>query len=168
MTFITQYNRKGLNSRVKKFDIEKYPCMVKKSLSSSTDINKIVEQYSQTGQLPLNGNQPLYDENYIKIDSLIEAKNVMNRASDYFNTLPANIRAEYGNDLMKFAKAVTVGDPKLTDLGVLPKPIAPETTLEPSIMSPSHSDVVEGATFKKDVVTAPQMASTDGNVSASS
>lgn len=157
--FKTSFNRDCTDlGRVRTFDTNKYPNKVVKSLAVHTDINAMMAAYSRGSTLPLNGREPIYDENFIKIDNLIEAKQVMNRASDYFNGLPSEIRAHYGNDLMTFAKAVTYGDPKLSDLGILPKPLSTETSLEaPAAPTTSSNDVkVETPSAVQEGTVMPQ------------
>ena len=118
-TFITQFNR--VMSATQKADCVEFkePSMVKQSLSYATDINTIYENYCRTGRVPLNGNQPIYDENFIKYDNLIEAQKQVEEASAYFQNLPANIRAKYGNSLEKFVIGLHSKDDFLIKEGVL-------------------------------------------------
>lgn len=134
-TFTTAYNRTTKSIRdcsVVKFE---KPSMVKESLAYATDINEIYKNYTKTGKLPLNGKQPLYDENFVKYDSLIEAQKIINEASEYFVGLPAEIKAQYGNSLEKFVKALNGCDPYLIEKGVLQVPVKeekePETPVTP-------------------------------------
>lgn len=119
ITFITQFTRK-LSDTQKADCVEfKEPSKVKQSLSYATDINTIYENYCRTGKVPLNGNQPIYDENFIKYDNLIEAQKQVEEASAYFQNLPANIRAKYGNSLEKFVIGLHSQDDFLVKEGVL-------------------------------------------------
>lgn len=117
--FITQFNR--VMSATQKADCVEFkePSKVKQSLSYATDINTIYENYCRTGKVPLNGNQPIYDENFIKYDNLIEAQKQISEASAYFQNLPANIRAKYGNSLEKFVIGLHSQDDFLVKEGVL-------------------------------------------------
>lgn len=117
--FITQFNR--VMSATKKADCVEFkePSKVKQSLSYATDINTIYENYCRTGRVPLNGNQPIYDENFIKYDNLIEAQKQVAEASAYFQNLPANIRSKYGNSLEKFVIGLHSQDDFLVKEGVL-------------------------------------------------
>lgn len=156
-TFITQFNR--VMSATQKADCVdfKEPSKVKQSLSYATDINTIYENYCRTGRVPLNGNQPIYDENFIKYDNLIEAQKQVAEASAYFQNLPANIRAEYGNSLEKFVIGLHSKDDFLIKEGVLKlkddvniKPIEKpvidssiidNTSVQPSVESPATEPV---------------------------
>lgn len=118
-TFTTAFNRSAESIRdisVTKFNS---PSKVKKSLSYATDINKIYEELCKTGKAPLNGATPIYDENFVKYDSLIEAQKLVDDASLYFSTLPANIKNQYGNSLAKFVQAVNDKDEFLINQGLL-------------------------------------------------
>ncbi|UPW41247.1 internal scaffolding protein [Sigmofec virus UA08Rod_4769] len=120
-TFITQYNRPS--STIFSSCVEfKEPSKVKTSLSYATDINTIYENYCKTGKLPLNGQQPVYDENFVKFDSLIEAQRIIGEASEYFNSMPTEVRQQYGNSLETFVRAIESKDDFLFDKGVLIKP----------------------------------------------
>lgn len=152
--FITQYNRStDFNDYVLKFDPENDPSKVKESLAYATDINKIYEEYCHTGKAPNKASQPIYDETGFAVDSLIAANDVVTHANDYFMNLPAEIRSHYGNDLFKFATAVTANDPKLSEFGIL---------------SPNISLASSGAAQKVDAGTPVSNASqTSAPVSSS-
>lgn len=119
ITFITQFNRTP--ESVRKVNTVEFlePSKVKQSLSYATDINTIYENYCKTGRVPLNGNQPIYDENFINYDSLIEAQNAVKEATAYFANLPTDIRAQYGNKLENFVNAIHSQDNFLVEKGVL-------------------------------------------------
>lgn len=118
-TFITQFNRSP-ETICKSGAIEfNEPSKVKESLSYAVDINTIYDNYCKIGKLPLNGNQPVYDENFINYDNLIEAQQAVKDASQYFQNLPTDIRNQYGNSLEKFVKAIHSNDKFLLDKGVL-------------------------------------------------
>ena len=119
--FITQFNRSCED--IRDIGCVKFtkPSQVKESLSYAVDINTIYDNYCKTGKLPLNGNQPIYDENFISYDNLIEAQQAVKEASLYFQTLPSEIRSQYGNDLGAFVKAIHSNDQFLIDKGVLKK-----------------------------------------------
>ena len=147
--FITQFNR--VMSATQKADCVEFkePSKVKQSLSYATDINTIYENYCRTGRVPLNGNQPIYDENFIKYDNLIEAQKLVDEASSYFQNLPANIRAKYGNSLEKFVIGLHSKDDFLIKEGVLKlkddvKPIenpVVNTIVKPSVETPATEPV---------------------------
>lgn len=127
-TFKTQYSR--TDSDIRDCNLVKFekPSMVKESLSYATDINTIYENYCKTGKVPLNGKQPIYDENFVNYDNLVEAQKIVDEASAYFQGLPIEIKNNYGNSLQKFVKAIHSGDQFLVDKGVLNLPKKPEIT----------------------------------------
>lgn len=119
ITFTTQFNRSP-ESICQSGAIEfTKPSMVKESLSYAVDINTIYDNYCRTGKVPLNGNQPIYDDNFINFDNLVEAQHAVKEASQYFQNLPTDIRSQYDNSLEKFVKAIHSNDQFLLDKGVL-------------------------------------------------
>lgn len=149
--FITAYNR--TQKSIKDVSCVKYtaPSKVKQSLSYATDINEIYKNYCKTGNLPLNGQQPIYDENFVKYDSLIEAQKLCAEASEYFNGLPASIKNQYGNDLRKFVKALNAKDDFLVKQGLLK---LPEPAVDINIKDNAVSNVVPDTTPNEHVNTA--------------
>lgn len=154
ITFITQFSR-DLAKTQKADCVEfKEPSKVKQSLSYATDINTIYENYCKTGKVPLNGNQPIYDENFIKYDNLIEAQKQVSEATQYFQNLPANIRAKYGNSLEKFVVGLHSQDDFLVKEGVLKitpkadtpieKPTTGSTTVVDTPVQPTVQPTVSG------------------------
>lgn len=133
--FTTAFNRSA--ESIRDVGVQKFtsPSKVKKSLAYATDINQIYDQYCKTGRLPLNGAQPLYDENFVKYDSLIEAQKMVNDATLYFQSLPAKIKNQYGNSLEKFVMALNRKDEFLVNEGVLnlPKPEKVTFGINPSV-----------------------------------
>lgn len=127
-TFKTQFTR--TDSDIRDCNLVKFekPSMVKESLSYATDINTIYDNYCKTGKVPLNGKQPIYDENFVNYDNLVEAQKLVDEASAYFQGLPTEIKNNYGNSLHKFVKAIHSGDQFLVDKGVLNLPKKPEIT----------------------------------------
>lgn len=152
ITFITQYTRSPESIREMNVVEFKEPSQVKESLSYATDINTIYDSYCKTGKLPLNGNQPIYDENFINYDNLIEAQHAVKEACQYFQTLPVEIRNQYGNSLEKFVKAIHSNDQFLLDKGVLKKKeiLSP---VEKPIEGPVEIDKPVVPLAQKDVVT---------------
>lgn len=123
-TFITTFTRDAKTIRDTSCVKFIAPNKVKRSLAYATDINQIFKQYTATGKVPLNNAQPIYDENFINYDSLIEAQKTVDEAVKYFSTLPAEIKNNYGNDLSKFILAVNNKDEFLIKSGLLQLPTA--------------------------------------------
>lgn len=145
ITFITQFNR--IPESVRKVNTVEFvePSKVKQSLSYATDINTIYDNYCKTGRLPLNGNKPIYDENFINYDSLIEAQNAVKEASAYFANLPTDIRSQYGNKLENFVNAIHSQDNFLVEKGVLK--LSTHTVEKPVVNTP----VVDNTTVQTPV-----------------
>lgn len=140
-TFTTQFNRSVDSIRDVNCVEFVAPSHVKDSLSYATDINTIYDQYCKTSRLPLNGQHPIYDENFVKYDSLIEAQKLVNEASSYFVGLPAKIKNQYGNSLEKFVLALNNQDKFLIDEGVLNVP-----KVEPTITPIQNGDEITPVT----------------------
>lgn len=121
-TFTTAYNRDVRSIRDVNVMEFTEPSKVAQSLEYATDINEIYRNYTRTGRLPLNGQQPIYDENFVKYDSLIEAQKIISESTEYFNGLPANIKNQYGNSLEKFIFALNNKDEFLIKEGLLQCP----------------------------------------------
>lgn len=133
-TFTTQFNRSDESIRDTSVQEFTQPSMVKESLSYAVDINTIYDSFCKTGKVPLNGQQPIYDENFVNYDSLVEAQKLVDEASKYFQNLPTDIKSAYGNSLEKFVKGLNAGDQYLQDKGVLVKPqVDPPSVIEPSV-----------------------------------
>lgn len=153
MKFTTPFNRTQKSIRDCNVVEFKSPSKVKQSLAYATDINQIYEQYVRTGRLPLNGQQPIYDENFVKYDSLIDAQKVIGQASEYFAGLPAKIKNQYGNSLEKFVLALNNKDEFLVKEGLLQLP-TPEPINEPLKPADEITPVNPETPVKSDVNTA--------------
>nr|QJB19904.1 MAG: internal scaffolding protein [Microvirus sp.] len=74
------------------------PKITDQSAKRQCDINVIMANYAKTGLLPISNNrEPRYIDNST-IPSLEAAFNIVNAASEAFNSLPANIRKLMDND----------------------------------------------------------------------
>lgn len=141
VTFITQFTRDCDSIRDCNVVEFKKPSMVKESLSYATDINTIYENYCKTGKLPLNGQQPIYDENFERFDSIIDASKKVEEVTKYFQSLPTEIKNQYGNSLSSFIKGIQNNDSFLYDKGVLVKSEKPSVE-KPSLDVSGPSDSV--------------------------
>lgn len=153
MKFTTPFNRTQKSIRDCNVVEFKSPSKVKQSLAYATDINQIYEQYVRTGRLPLNGQQPIYDENFVKYDSLIDAQKVIGQATEYFAGLPAKIKNQYGNSLEKFIYALNNKDEFLVKEGLLQLP-TPDPVIEPLKPVDEITPVNPETPVKTDVNTA--------------
>lgn len=159
ITFITQFNRSP--ESVRKFNTVEFvePSKVKQSLSYATDINTIYENYCKTGKVPLNGNQPIYDENFINYDSLIEAQNAVKEATAYFANLPSDIRSQYGNKLENFVNAIHSQDNFLVEKGVIK--LSNTSVDAPTVDAPVVDNIVQFPDKTSSVASATTDATTD-------
>lgn len=153
-TFTTAFNR--TDNSIRDCNVVKFtaPSKVKKSLSYAVDINTIYENYCNTGRLPLNGQQPIYDENFVNYDSLIEAQKLVADASLYFAGLPAKIKNQYGNSLEKFVLALNNKDDFLVKEGLLQLPVSSSVDVKPA-------DEITPVTPEISVTEAVNTATTD-------
>lgn len=67
----------------------------------STDINKIVARYTQTGELPQH-NMPPLEEDFSEVTDMQTALNLIVEARMAFMEQPADVRAKFDNDPAKF------------------------------------------------------------------
>lgn len=101
--------------------------------AEQTDINFIVQQFTQTGLLPQPTRLPTYGD-FSGVSDFREAMELIQQAEDGFNSLPADVRAYFNNnpaDLLDYLD--NSPDPQiLADLGIadiiqLPEPKEPAT-----------------------------------------
>lgn len=85
------------------------PSMANESLKNQVDINNIYKRYCNQGVEPTLVNMAFID-NSMPIDSLLSAKEIMDKASNSFIELPSFVREEFGNDVYKFYGAMTGPD----------------------------------------------------------
>lgn len=161
-TFTTAFNRTEASIRdcnVVKFE---KPSKVKKSLSYAVDINSIYDKYCKTGRLPLNGQQPIYDENFVAYNDLIQAQKLVSDATLYFQGLPAKIKNYYGNSLEKFIYALNDRDEFLVNEGLLKLPVEETTAPEMPVKPVVEPDIdIQPVIPEKPVVESVNTATTD-------
>lgn len=85
------------------------PSMANESLKNQVDINNIYKRYCNQGIEPALVNMSFID-NSMPVDSLLSAKEIMDKASNSFSELPSFVREEFGNDVYKFYAAMTSPD----------------------------------------------------------
>lgn len=126
----SEYEKINKRRRVSiRFDDES---LTKQEMKEEQDINFIVKKYQQTGEFP-EQKQGYYADT-TKIPDYREALEIVNKAQDAFESLPAKVRAEFMNDpgtMIKFiddpnnrARAVELG--LLTGDTVKTEPKPPE------------------------------------------
>jgi len=73
------------------------PTLTQQHYKDETDINNILRQFNITGQLPQAALSPRYGD-FTGIVDYQTALNAVIAAEDGFMTLPADLRAQFGND----------------------------------------------------------------------
>lgn len=108
--------------------------MTQQSYKHQASIQNIVNKYLKTGLVTGHQTPPLPEE-FVNITDFHTAMNMVKRGEESFNSLPAHLRSEYGNDVGRFMAALS--DPtqkqKLTDLGVFAA--SQEATEPPPVQS---------------------------------
>ncbi|AZL82968.1 internal scaffolding protein [Apis mellifera associated microvirus 18] len=129
--FVTKYDH---HLRVR-LEIDPRENRTKGSFKDETDVNKIVEKYRRTGQLPsLVSRNPAYGD-FSDVPSYQEALARVRIAEEAFQALPAAVRAECQNDPSVFLAAVR--DPAWAEKHKL---ALPKEALPPSPASPNPTD----------------------------
>lgn len=113
------------------------PSLTQENLSEETNINTIMSRYKKTGVLPeKNGMEPRYGD-FTGYQDYHQSMNAILKAQDSFMTIPAEIRARFGNDPGKFLEFCQNPDnqDEMIDMGlaerVEPDPVHPATDPNP-------------------------------------
>lgn len=110
----------------------KLPSLTKQSMSKDCDINQILKQYKQTGQLPdLIKTNPQYGDFSNPLDYQ-DSLNQVIKAQEQFAALPSHVRSRFANDPVQFLAFATneANGEELIRLGLATK--RPETQPEAS------------------------------------
>lgn len=121
------------------------PSMTQQHFKDETMIDNILQKYAETGFLtdPFSPKRPIQFGDFSDVTDFQTAQNAVARATEYFESLPSNVRSSFNNSPSEFLQALQ--DPeqrsKLEDLGF----VAPEPSKEPQPTSatevkPSDSD----------------------------
>lgn len=104
-----------------------YESMTADEFRHACDVNRIVEKWQRTGVLEHTARFAGEYGNFIGPESYHEAANRLAEANSMFETLPAAMRAEFGNDVGHFLAFVSDDDnaPRMRELGLLPKQAEP-------------------------------------------
>lgn len=73
------------------------PSMTQQQFKDECDINTIVKQFGLTGKLPSAVYAPTFGD-FTEIEDFQSALHALQRASDSFMELPANVRERFNND----------------------------------------------------------------------
>lgn len=134
------YSNKNKGGNMPKEKIKGLICtkeegMTKQCFKDECDINKIMEKYIKTGQLPaLQEKDPSYGD-FTTLNDFQEAQELIIKANDQFEALPAAIRDRFQNDPEQFIAFVENPDnlEEMIKLGVATKKedIKPTPTPDP-------------------------------------
>lgn len=112
------------------------PSQTQQSFKDQSDINKMIEKFTQTGELPPGvGRDPVYQD-VSQIPDFTTCQLKVKQAEEAFQALPAKLRAKFDNDPAKCLKWAS--DPNnfksAQDLGLV---ATPETakTVDPEALS---------------------------------
>jgi len=97
--------------------------MTRQEFAAECDINVLLDRYEKTGVLNhFNTREPLYLDLSDGVPDLMQAMDVLHRASDAFMTLPAKVRREFDQDALKFVAFAENPDnlPQLREWGLAP------------------------------------------------
>lgn len=98
----------------------------KQEFQPDTDINKIIARYKRTGVLPSTGRDALAQYGDVsQVPDFQAMHDKVMAANEAFNTLPAKLRKEYGNDAGQFLAALQgpEGDKLAIELGLKDEPV---------------------------------------------
>lgn len=110
------------------------PSMTQQHFKDETMIDNILQKYAETGFLtdPFTPKRPIQFGDFSDVKDFQTAQNAIALATEYFESLPANVRASFNNSPQEFLNALN--DPeqrsKLEELGFVAseESQAPEST----------------------------------------
>lgn len=105
------------------------PSLAVQSQKDEADINTIVRNFGLTGMLPQGVRLPSYEDFTECVEDYGSALRAVEAAEREFMKLPANMRAELGNDPQRFLEMVNTpgNESKLREWGLLPPVAAAES-----------------------------------------
>lgn len=155
MRKIIKEKRKNGTIRVRTVEYGK--SLTDPSFEKEVEINNIVRQYTQTGQLPnKNSGNLIYSEDIAMPRTMMEAHEFLVQSKQSFAELPPEVRLKFDNKVEKFADALQQG--KVFDIIGLTQSAAGT----PPAAEPSKPGVKKGAKPQKP--TAPSSESPDDTV----
>lgn len=84
----------------------------KQAFKAECDINRIMDRYKKTGQLPdLISREPRYGD-FSEVPDYLGALEVVRKAQEQFMALPAKVRSRFDNDPAKMLEFVEGADEK--------------------------------------------------------
>ena len=119
------------------------PSMTQQHFKDETMIDNILQKYAETGFLtdPFTPKRPFQFGDFSGVKDFQTAQNAIALATEYFESLPANVRASFNNSPQEFLNALN--DPeqrsKLEELGF----VAPEEAKAPEPKASESAPVVD-------------------------
>lgn len=119
------------------------PSMTQQHFKDETMIDNILQKYAETGFLtdPFTPKRPIQFGDFSEVKDFQTAQNAIALATEYFESLPANVRASFNNSPQEFLNALN--DPeqrsKLEELGF----VAPEEAKAPESKASESAPVVD-------------------------
>lgn len=119
------------------------PSMTQQHFKDETMIDNILQKYAETGFLtdPFTPKRPIQFGDFSDVKDFQTAQNAIALATEYFESLPANVRASFANSPQEFLNALN--DPeqrsKLEELGF----VAPEEAKAPEPKASESAPVVD-------------------------
>ena len=123
--------------------------MTQQQFKDECDINLIVERARKSGFINVPSEQPIYGD-FADVGDFIEAQNLIAQASQYFDGLPANIRARFSNSPAEFLRFINdeANVDEAVSLGLLQRTEHSETAgglvdnehVSAEVQDPSRSD----------------------------
>lgn len=119
------------------------PSMTQQHFKDETMIDNILQKYAETGFLtdPFTPKRPIQFGDFSAVKDFQTAQNAIALATEYFESLPANVRASFNNSPQEFLNALN--DPeqrsKLEELGF----VAPEEAKAPEPKASESAPVVD-------------------------
>ena len=119
------------------------PSMTQQHFKDETMIDNILQKYAETGFLtdPFTPKRPIQFGDFSDVKDFQTAQNAIALATEYFESLPANVRASFNNSPQEFLNALN--DPeqrsKLEELGF----VAPEEAKAPEPKASESAPVVD-------------------------
>ena len=119
------------------------PSMTQQHFKDETMIDNILQKYAETGFLtdPFIPKRPIQFGDFSDVKDFQTAQNAIALATEYFESLPANVRASFNNSPQEFLNALN--DPeqrsKLEELGF----VAPEEAKAPEPKASESAPVVD-------------------------
>lgn len=119
------------------------PSMTQQHFKDETMIDNILQKYAETGFLtdPFTPKRPIQFGDFSDVKDFQTAQNAIALATEYFESLPANVRVSFNNSPQEFLNALN--DPerrsKLEELGF----VAPEEAKAPEPKASESAPVVD-------------------------